>query len=211
LPTILLLSLLSSWSGGLVKRVGARLLLVIGPAVAAVGFFLFSLPGVGGSYWTTFFPATVVLGLGMAISVAPLTTAVMSAVPAHYAGTASGINNAAARVATLLAVALLGIVMLQSFSHHLNELLATLALPAEARAMIIERRADLANLQPPASLNPELVTPVERAVAEAFVAGFRLVAYLTAALALASAAIAWFTIETDVILESDLAQDTEFG
>ena len=210
LPTILLLSLLSSWSGGLMNRVGARLPLIVGPAVAAAGFFLFSLPGIGGSYWTTFFPATAVLGLGMAISVAPLTATVMSAVPAHYAGTASGINNAAARVANLLAVALLGIVMLQTFSHHLNEQVAALSLPAEAQAMIIRQRADLANLQPPASLNSGQVAAVEQVVAEAFVAGFRFVAYLTAGLALFSAVIAWFTIEAGVIGEADQAQIQEF-
>lgn len=209
LPTILLLSLLSSWSGGLMHRVGARPLLVIGPAVAAVGFFLFSLPGVGGSYWYTFFPATVVLGLGMAVSVAPLTTTVMNAVPGHYAGTASGINNAAARVATLLAVALLGIVMLRAFSHHLNEELGALPLPAEAKATVTERRTDLANLQPPASLSAEQAAAVERGVDEAFVSGFRLVAYVTAALALASAIIAWFTVEAGVIGEGDKTRFTE--
>jgi hypothetical protein len=195
LPMILLLSLLSRWAGGLVSSIGAKRPLIVGPVIAAFGFFLFTLPGIGGSYWTTFFPALVVLGLGMSISVAPLTATVMGSVATHYAGTASGINNAVSRVANLFAIAAMGIVMLGVFSSSLTTQLAALDLPNEARQGIEASRTDLANIQVPDSLAAEQAALAEQAIDAAFVAGFRVVMSIAVVLALASAVVAWLTIE----------------
>jgi EmrB/QacA subfamily drug resistance transporter len=194
LPLILLMFLLSRWSGGLVDRYGARLPLIAGPLIAALGFLLFAVPSVGGSYWTTFFPAVVVLGLGMAVSVAPLTTVVMGSIDPDRAGTASGINNAVARVAGLLAVAVLGVVMVREFDAHLNRSLANAAMSANARTELQSNAIKLAALKAPAEVGPETAAAIESFVVASFVFGFRLMMWVCAALAIASAAVAWPTI-----------------
>src|SRR5258705_1670814 len=119
LPMILLMFLLSRWSGGLINRYGARVPLIVGPLVVATGVVLFALIPAGNSYWTTFFPAFLVLGFGMAVTVAPLTTVVMSSAGEEHFGAASGVNNAVARVAGVLAIAVFGIVVVKAFSFCL--------------------------------------------------------------------------------------------
>ena len=176
LPFILVLFVLSRWSGGLVAKYGPKLPLIIGPAIAAAGFALFAIPGAQGSpYWTTFFLPALVLGLGMSITVAPLTTTVMSAVDAHRAGIASGINNAVSRIAQLIAVAVLGAVLVSRFNRHL-ETTSARALPAGERARLAAARTD----------NPQ----DRQAVKDSFVAGYREVLWIGAALALASSLVA---------------------
>src|SRR6185295_6339513 len=96
-PLTVILFALSRWSGRLVDRYGGRRPLIAGPLLAAAGFAL--LTRAGADYWTTLFPGVLVLGLGMALTVAPLTTVVMGAVTQSHAGLASGINNAVARTA----------------------------------------------------------------------------------------------------------------
>jgi MFS family permease len=183
--------LLSRWSGGLVARYGARRPVIIGPVIAAIGFLLFSAPSVGGSYWTTFFPGFVVLGLGMAVSVAPLTTVVMSTVDQNDAGTASGINNAVARVAGLLAIAILGIVMVSAFSYRLNQSLIRLNLPIDVMQGLQSNEIRLAALAVPPSLDSSAASALRISIDRAFVFGFRTIMLICAGLSVTSAAFAW--------------------
>ena len=195
LPFILLMFLLSGWSGGLVDRYGARLPLVFGPVVVAIGFALFTLPAIGGSYWTTFFPSIVVLGLGMAASVAPLTTTVMNSVSEELAGTASGINNAVSRLAGVLSIAVLGIVMLAGFGRQLSSRLAAMDLEPGIRQEIESQRVKLAAIEIPQDISIGTRDKIRQSIDESFVAGFRLVMLIASGLALLSAAAAWLTIE----------------
>jgi predicted MFS family arabinose efflux permease len=197
LPLILLMFLLSRWSGGLIARYGARLPLIAGPIVAGLGFVLFALPSMGSGYWRVFFPAIIVLGFGMAVTVAPLTTVVMSAVDQDRAGTASGINNAVARVAGVLAIAVFGIVMVTAFSSRLNRTLVQLSLSSPVLQHIHNEEIKLAGAQAPANLDPGTRSVIQKLIGEAFIFGFRIVMFICAALSLASAAIAWLMIPVD--------------
>jgi hypothetical protein len=187
----------------LIARYGPRLPLLVGPTIAAAGFALFSIPGTGAGYWSGFFPGVVVLGLGMAISVAPLTTTIMSSVPQSQAGVASGINNAVSRTAGLLAIAVLGVVMLQVFSSGLKQRLAAIDISDHTRNAIYEQRIKLGGIDVDGALSSTNVAdnskatrqPIEQAIKDSFVSGFRTIMLIAAAMALASTFSTWILIE----------------
>lgn len=193
LPFIVIMFVTARWSGGLVVRVGAKKPLVIGAILAAAGFAMFALPGIGGSYWMTFFPAAVVLGCGGAFFVAPLTTTAMNAVPAEQAGIASGINNAVARTAGLIAIAGLGLALASTFDMRLDVEMTKLNLAPATIAQVDRQRGNLLsgeslNLRVPASQMSSLTG----AVRTSYVAGFRETMIVAATLALCAAIVAAF-------------------
>jgi MFS family permease len=198
------MSFLSRWSGGLVARYGPKLPLVVGPVITAVGYLLFLLPGIGGNYWTNFFPPAVVLGLGMAVTVAPLTTTVMSSIGQNRAGTASGVNNAVARTASLIAIAVLGVVMLQVFKTRLDQRLSSANLPVSVARSLQTQSIKLAAIDIPQDVNPGTQQLIRRAIDESFVSGFRWVMVIGAALAVASAVTALFWIGGTTTADSPL-------
>jgi len=194
-PFVVTMFLLSRWAGGLIDRFGARLPLIIGPVITGVGFALFALPGIGSNYWTGFFPAIVVMSLGMSISVAPLTTTVMGSVDEHFAGTASGINNAVSRTASLLAIAVFGVAMLLSFNHALENQIASADLPAEVKTHLEEQKTKFTSIDT-SQLPPDAREQAADVVKNSFVSGFRLVALLAAGLAFAAALCSFLFIES---------------
>ena len=190
LPFVLIIFLLSRWAGGLVESYGPKIPLVVGPLIAALGFALFMLPGANAGYWQNFFPAVVVLGTGMAVSVAPLTTTVMNSITENRVGIASGVNNAVSRAAGLLAIAVLGIVMLHVFSRALDRRLADGKLPASMLQSLQAQRTKLAAIALPEDADSATRTLMRHAIDESFVSGFRVVMVVGTALALASAGVA---------------------
>jgi EmrB/QacA subfamily drug resistance transporter len=191
LPLPLLMFALSRWSGGLIGRVGSRLPLTVGPTIAAIGLALFAQPRIGGTYWTRFFPAIVVLGLGMAVTVAPLTTTVMEAVDRRHAGVASGINNTVSRVAGLLAIAIFGILVGRAFDARVRPRLDRLALSSTSREAVDRelRKIAGADMTRVSSITPSQQRVIRIIVDDGFVFAFRLVMIGVAGMALAAAAV----------------------
>ncbi len=204
LPLVALIASMSRPSGALAARIGPRPLLTVGPLLAAGGFALLAFPATGGAYWTTFFPGIVVLGMGMGLTVAPLTAAVMGAVEPRHAGVASGINNAVARTAGLLAIAGLGLLLLERFNRVLDRLLAPLSLSAEAMRAVEVQRSRLGGADF-AALAPSLRAPLRAAFEGAFVAAFRALMLANAALAML-AALAGLTLIAPRRLPADGGQ-----
>jgi EmrB/QacA subfamily drug resistance transporter len=181
LPFTVILALLSRWSGGLADRFGTRAPLILGPAIAGAGFALLGSAAGATAYWM-FLPPMIVLGLGMAITVAPLTTAVINGVDARQIGIASGINNAVASIASLLFVAVLGTIALGTFGRSLDRhLIATNATP-EIRAVVATSRDALASPSVPTNMSTQDQDTTHRVIMGAYVETIRLVMLLAAAL-----------------------------
>jgi EmrB/QacA subfamily drug resistance transporter len=202
LPFTILVGGLSRYTGQIVDRYGPRLPLIVGPLLAAAGFGALGIPATGGSYWTTYFPGMVGAGLGMAVSVAPLTTVVMNAAGDEQAGVASGVNNAASRVAGLLAVAVLGTVAVGIFAEALEGRLAAVDAAASVKEAVWQSRFDLAGARVPPDAAAQ--STLQAAVDASFVESFRWLMGIAAALGALSAACAAIAIPGD---ERDLGKD----
>lgn len=198
LPFVALIAVMSRWVGGMTEKWGARLPLIAGPSVAGLGFALLAIPDVGGAYWTTFFPGILVLGVGMGLTVAPLTSTVMSSVDRRHAGVASGVNNAISRAAGLLAVAALGALLVMRFNRALTHEMETLSLPAEVAAAVEGQRGRLAAPELSPSLDPTLANVIRDSFVRSYVTGFRTLMMAGSALAFAAALAAAVFVDAKV-------------
>lgn len=194
LPIILIIFVLSRWAGGLTDKYGARLPFAAGTVIGAAGYLSLALFNGEGSYFSTIFPGITLIGLGLALSIAPLTTAVMNSVDVEYSGTASGINNALARTAGLLTIAVLGIVILHAFNGYLDSGMDAASVPHAVRDMLEGERIKMAGAVIPPSLGADLAVTLEGIVRGSFIGGFDIVLYIAALMSLLAAATGLATI-----------------
>ena len=194
LPIILIIFVLSRWAGGLTDKYGARIPFAGGTVVAAAGYLSLALFNGDGSFFRTVFPGISLIGFGLALSIAPLTTAVMNAVEVEYSGTASGINNAMARLGGLMTIAVLGIVILHAFNGYLDAGMDAASVPHHVRELMEGERIKMAGAEIPAALGPEMTSKLGRIVRDSFIGGFDIVLYIAATMSLLSAAIGLGTI-----------------
>jgi len=198
LPIIILIATISPFMGKFVDRNGCKLPLTVGPIIAGIGFFMFSRIGITdgvGDYWSTFFISFILLGLGMGITVAPLTTAVMGAVSTDNAGIASGVNNSVARAAGLLTIALMGAMVLFTFKTDVIEGLEVLNIEEEFKKEIVLESSKLSAAQAPETLTNENIVVINRLFKVAFVNSFNKAVYLASFLMLLGGVVAFFSID----------------
>jgi EmrB/QacA subfamily drug resistance transporter len=181
LPFTLILGLLSRWSGGLADRFGTRGPLILGSAVAGAGFALLGIVAGATEYWIFLLPM-LVLGLGMAIIVAPLTTAIVNGVAERQIGTASGINNAVASIASLLFVAILGTIALGAFGRSLDRHLVATNATTEIRAVVATSRDALESPAMSADMSTQDKDTTHRVILRAYVETIRLIMLIAAVL-----------------------------
>jgi EmrB/QacA subfamily drug resistance transporter len=180
LPSTLIMFALSKRVGRLADRVGPRLFMGLGPLTAAVGLTLMLRLGAHVNYLTDLLPALLVFSIGLACTVAPLTAAVLSDADESDAGIASGVNNAIARVAGLLAIAAVGAVISAVFNSSLDQRLAGVTLSPTQSAAVAQARKQTLTRVPPSVAGVRVARDVQRASVHAFHIGIGISASLVA-------------------------------
>ena len=194
LPMTLMLGFGSTLAGDLIRRFDPRIVLTVGPVIAGVGFLGLAVPDADAAFATGFLPAILAIGLGMTISVAPLTTVVMGAVAEHQTGVASGINNTVARLAGVIAVAVLTAIAIACFSSSLEDSLRESGAPPAVTEDLLANANRLAELKPPDDLPAPVARTVDAAIATSYVGAFRIMVVICGMLAIGSGLVAWFSL-----------------
>jgi EmrB/QacA subfamily drug resistance transporter len=202
LPFTVLMVLLARLAGSLADKIGPRWLLITGPAIAGCGLLILSFIGQTNgpsAYYTTFFPGIVVLGLGMACTVAPLTATVMGAVSEHFSGTASGINNALSRISGVFANAIFGAMAVLFFSGSLQDGLASLALNNSTKQEVMQQVPELGNAAVPPSLNAREKEKIRALYHSSFIAAYSRIMRIAGMLGFAAALMSCFFIRSSAV------------
>jgi len=172
LPTIILITFLSGWGGTIADKIGPRLPMIIGPMIVAVGMGLLSMMGTEASYVRDILPGLLLLGLGMALVIAPLTKTAL-AVDNEFSGVASGVNNAVSRISALMAVAVLGAVLISAFTGQLSSELAESGLSSDKQQIVLDQADRLGAIEAPAEFDPSEAVMTQEAVKNSFADAFR--------------------------------------
>ena len=193
LPPVIIITVFAGPAGALADKLGPRTQMIWGPATVGLGAILLAFAGERADYIRDVLPGLFLLGVGMALTIAPLTKTAL-AVREELSGAASGFNNAVSRLAALLAVAVLGAVIVTSFGMHLDSELAQSPLSRDERAVLLERTDRLADIRIPEDFGTEARAYAEDAIEESFVAAFRNSMLLSGGLALLSAVVSFVFI-----------------
>lgn len=193
LPTILIISFLSGYGGTISDKIGPRIPMIVGPLLVSIGMAYLMFAGINANYFISFLPGLVFVALGMSFVIAPLTKSALSVDP-RYSGAASGVNNAVSRIAALLAIALLGAVMAFTFSSQLNQRITQTNLTPKEQSVILAQKDKIGAVEIPSTFRPEVAKVAQSTVENAFLAAFRTVIGISAALAFLSSVLSFFLI-----------------
>lgn len=202
LPFTILMISIARFAGGLADKHGPRFFLITGPVVAGSGLLLLSFvkqTGGAADYWTTFFPGILVFGLGMSLTVAPLTAAVMSSADEHFSGTASGINNAMTRIANVFANAVFGALAVLFFSAALQKEIKDVPLAAKTKQAVITQTVNLGNAKVPQEINDTDKALIEKSYHTGFITAYQKIMRISAALAFAGALMSLLFIKNSAV------------
>jgi EmrB/QacA subfamily drug resistance transporter len=199
LPPIVIITFLAAPAGALADRFGPRPQMIGGPLLVALGIALLTLGGTSASYFKHFLPGLAIIGIGMGFVIAPLTKSALS-VETRFSGSASGVNNAIARTAGLLAVAVVGAIMVSTFVPYLNNAVYSSTLTIEEQSQIVSQADRLGGITVPESFDESARMVAANAVRESFIFSFRWAMGVCAALAFVGSIISFLTIHPKSML-----------
>jgi MFS family permease len=202
LPFTVLMITIARFAGGIADKHGPRLLLIGGPATAGTGLLILSLvkqTNGPSEYWTTFFPGILVFGLGMSLTVAPLTAAVMGSVSDHLSGTASGVNNAMTRISSVFANAIFGALAVLFFAGALQEHIKNVNLDSTTKQSVMAEAVNLGNAKAPSNINPKDKATIERSYHQSFIHAYSSVLKIAAGLGFLGALMSFLFIRNQAV------------
>jgi EmrB/QacA subfamily drug resistance transporter len=203
LPLSIISFFLARRFGALADRYGPRLFMGVGPLISSAGLLLLLNLGVHPRYLTDVFPAAVLLGFGLAITVAPLTAAVLASVPPQHAGVASGINNAVARVAGLLAIAIVGAVAATHFSSQVKQGLVHPRVTPTYRTAVKHAASATFEVVPPQALPAAQIPHARQVLEDASTSTVHLAMLIAALLAILSGVLSLIGIRNPKELSAE--------